>query len=566
MKILVVDDHAYNRDLLNFILEDEGHECVEAHDGRHACELFEQHEDLDIILMDVNMPVMDGLQAASVIKESSSERFVPIIFVTALDDTSSLGRCLDAGGDDFVPKPVNESVLIAKINAHARTQKIYTQLQDANKSLEYHRRLMDREHSIVEHVFKRGAERVKSTCDNVKAYSSPMSMFNGDLVLQTPSPSGGVYVLMGDFTGHGLAASIGSLPVNEIFFSFAKHQASVSRMAEEINRRLVDLLPVGMFFCATIVHMNPAGSEISIWAGGMNDAICGKKNGGKIKNYPGAHMPLGILSEEEFDDSATIIPLDKDERIYFYTDGVNEASNSKGDEFGITRIEEIVSLGGDNVIQRIRREVIEFQEDVGQSDDLSMFGIFAGPVIHRDKESKDVIDFAKDWNQAESFPWNLIIRLEDADLKKTSVVDQVMNFVSSIQGIEVYQDKIFTIVSELYSNALEHGVLGLDSSIKNSADGFEEYYRLREERMNELNGQYIELILLYVRGAPNRLEIVLTDSGKGFDIEKLNSDLSQDKENDSHGRGLGLLNRLCSHLEYSNNGRTARAVFEFQID
>lgn len=63
MKILVVDDHAYNRDLLQFILEDEGHSCCEADSGEAAVKMFLENEDIDLILMDVNMPLMNGIEA-----------------------------------------------------------------------------------------------------------------------------------------------------------------------------------------------------------------------------------------------------------------------------------------------------------------------------------------------------------------------------------------------------------------------------------------------------------------------------------------------------------------------
>ena len=560
MKILIVDDHTYNRDLLAFILEDEGHECVEAKNGQEAVDIFESDQGVELILMDVNMPVMGGIEATTIIKKKSEDRFVPVIFITALDDTEMLSKCLEAGGDDFVPKPVNENALIAKMKAHSRTRNLYNEVSLAKKNLEYHNLLMEREHAIVEHVFKQGVNRVKSTCDNVHMYTSPMSMFNGDVVLQSPSPSGGVYVLLGDFTGHGLAASIGTLPVTEIFYSLAEKQASVSQMSEVINRRLFEMLPTNMFFCAVIVHVCAEGKNLTIWAGGMNDAMVGDDSDHSVRAVPSCHMPIGILNAQEFDDSATLIELKPTERIYFFSDGVNEAVNQAGEEFGLERVEQIIAEGGDNVVQKITDTVHAFQDGSGQSDDLSLLEVCAGKLIHRDKSTSEIIDVAALYHTSKSFPWSLSMTLKGDDLKSTSVVDQIMAFVASIQGIELHQDKIFTIVSELYSNALEHGVLGLSSSLKQTADGFETYYKLREERLENVDGHSICVDLTYKSGSPNKIELVITDSGQGFDYENALVGLSEDDA--SHGRGLGLLQSLCADMQYSNAGKTVTILYE----
>ena len=560
MKILIVDDHAYNRDLLNFILQDEGYECVEAESGIEACKAVHEDKEIDLVLMDVNMPEMDGLEATAKIKEDAQDRFIPIIFVTALDDTDNLSQCLDAGGDDFVGKPVNETALIAKIKAHTRTKKLYSELQSAHKKLEYHNELMAREHAIVEHVFARGANRISTICDNVHLYSSPMSMFNGDVVLQSPSPSGGVYILLGDFTGHGLAASIGTLPVTEIFYNHAERQASVSQIAEQINRRLFDLLPTNMFFCATIAYLEHQSNQLIMWSGGMNDTLIVSRSGGPVRKVEAEHMPIGILSNEEFEDTITHVELNIDDIVCIYSDGVNEAQSPDGEEFGLDRLNDLVAKGGENIVLNITDTVHQFQGGEGQSDDLSLVALFAGDVIHRDKETKEVVDVGVEYHSAESFPWQMKMRLENDDLRKTSIVDQVMGFVSSIQGIEIHQDKIFTIVSELYSNALEHGVLNLDSKLKSTADGFEQYYMLREKRLAEIDNQFIELKFSYISGQPNKIRLVITDSGRGFDYESIQRSVIENE--DSHGRGLGLLTSLCSHLEYSNQGRTVSALYE----
>jgi CheY-like chemotaxis protein/anti-sigma regulatory factor (Ser/Thr protein kinase) len=561
MKVLVVDDHAYNRDLLSFILEDMEHECVFAENGEQAFQLVNDHPDIGLVLMDVMMPVVDGIEATRMIKDAHPERFLPVVFVTALDDAETLTRCLDCGGDDFIPKPVNESVLIAKVRAHERAKNLYDTVHQTNEKLLFHQKMVEREHSIVEHIFDNRSKNVGSVCDNVEIYTSPMSMFNGDLATVAPSPSGGLYALVGDFTGHGLASSIATLPVTELFHQSASRQASVAQMAVEINRRLVDLLPENMFFCAAIMELDRQGENLTLWLGGMNDVLIIEENSTQPRRIEAAHMPLGILNDGEFDDSPSLINLNPSDRIYIYTDGIIEAENKQSGEFGQDRLENILFQSKSHTVDAVIDAVHEYQSDE-QSDDITMIEVKAGPVVHRHKSSGELFDAGEEYHRAESIPWLLDMQLQGADLKNTNVVNQVMSFVSSIQGIELHQDKIFMIVSELYSNSLEHGVLGLDSNLKQDADGFEKYYQLREQRLEKVEGHFIKIRFEYRRGEPNILLLNFLDSGEGFDYEALNEKLNQ--EDDAHGRGVSLLRSLCSYVQYSDEGRSVTACYELR--
>lgn len=562
MKILVVDDHAYNRELLGFMLEDYNHETCFAKHGKEAVDIVSEDESIDLVLMDVMMPVMDGMEATRLIKDKCAGRFLPVLFVTALDNEENVTKCLESGGDDFVPKPINENILVAKVNAHTRSKELYDKLKSANDELQYHRKTVDREHAIVEHIYNNASSRVRTACDNIKVYSSPASMFNGDLVLVAPSPSGGVYCLIGDFTGHGLAASMGSLPVTEIFFQHVGRQASVSEIAREINHRLKELLPDNMFFCAGLFEIGYKGDSMTLWLGGMNDLLIVSPTSESLKHVESAHMPMGILSDEEFEDSPSLIKLEEGSRVYVYTDGITEAFNAENEEYGQDRLESALLKHSKNTIQCVIDEVNDFAHEGEQSDDVSLIEFHVGKLVHRDKKTLDEIDVSEYYHKTKSMPWQFSMVLKDDDLKSTSVVDQVMDFVSSIKGIELHQDKIFIIVSELYNNSLEHGVLGLDSSLKSSADGFETYYKLRSERLADIENQSISISFNFEKGDPNTLVLEMEDSGKGFDCESLQG--ASDSDEQAHGRGMSLLRELCSELTYSNGGRKVTASYELR--
>jgi len=275
-------------------------------------------------------------------------------------------------------------------------------------------------------------------------------------------------------------------------------------------------------------------------------------------------MPLGILSEQEFDDGTTGIEVESGEQFIIYTDGVNEASDNEGNEFGLERLESVVSNNRDNVVEAVKNAVADFHSGGEQSDDISIMSLKTGSLVHRDKQSGEVVDVGAEFFSVPSFPWSFSMRLEDKDLQSTNPATQVLDFLSTIQGIAMHMDKIFTIFSELYSNALEHGILGLDSDLKNQVDGFEQYYKLREERLSNISGQSVQIDIKYIQGSPNALEINIKDSGTGFDTGKIKENVDSDDE--SFGRGIYLVRHLCSELAYLDGGTRVKAVYSFSAE
>ena len=116
-RILVVDDIATNRDLLSRRLALEGHRVVTAGGGREALERL-RSEDFDLVLLDLMMPEMNGFEVLARIKSDDRLHRLPVIMVSALDEVDSVVRCIEAGAEDYLTKPVDPVVLRARINAN----------------------------------------------------------------------------------------------------------------------------------------------------------------------------------------------------------------------------------------------------------------------------------------------------------------------------------------------------------------------------------------------------------------------------------------------------------------
>jgi CheY-like chemotaxis protein len=114
-RILVVDDDAISRRLLRRAAEGEGYEVEEAPDGARALELLAPEPTVDVVLLDVEMPELDGEATLSRIKADQALRHLPVIMVSGVEDLETVVRCIEAGATDYLPKPFDAAILRARL-------------------------------------------------------------------------------------------------------------------------------------------------------------------------------------------------------------------------------------------------------------------------------------------------------------------------------------------------------------------------------------------------------------------------------------------------------------------
>lgn len=553
--ILIADDNASDRLLLSTIVARQGHRVLCAANGAEAVALFEADRP-QMILMDAMMPVMDGFEAARRIKELAGEALVPIIFLTSLTEGAALARCLDAGGDDFIAKPYNQTVLNAKINAMNRLRLLQETVLRQRDLISRHHDYLLNEQRVAKEVFDQVAHSGCLDAPNIRYLQSPYALFNGDLLLAAYTPAGHMHMLLGDFTGHGLPAAVGAMPLAEVFYGMTAKGFGLAETLREMNAKLKRILPVDMFCCATLLCINFQQQQFQVWNGGLPDGYLLSAATGERTALVSRHLPLGVLDSASFDDETEVYPFAPGDRVFLLSDGVIDTSDSKEQLFGVQRLHKVFAANREPrlLISEIQQALDAFG---GQArDDVSMVEIIA---VEQAEMGAQAVTYS-DSGTSTPLDWSSTFEFRASTLRRFNPLPYLLQLLLEVHGLRSQSGALYSVLTELYSNALEHGVLGLDSTLKSSASGFASYYQQRAARLAALDSGYIRLHFNVTReGEGGRLSVRVEDSGQGFNVDTILA--LPPVVDELYGRGLALVRELSEKASWSTDGRTARVEF-----
>lgn len=565
LRILIADDSDSDRLILKTLLKRLGHEVLDVANGLDAVSLFREAAP-DLVLLDALMPIMDGMEAARQIKVLAGERLVPIIFLTSLSEADALARCLEAGGDDFLGKPYNRVIIEAKIKAFNRMRRMHRTLSDQRDLIQERHRQLTEEQEIAKRVFDNIAHSGCLDADNIRYHASPQSIFNGDVLFASPRPAGGMLVFMGDFTGHGLPAAIGAMPVAEIFYGMAGKGFNGQDVLREINQKLKRILPTGMFCCGAMIEADFKHNQLQVWNGGLPDGwLIGASR--ELRALPSRHLPLGILAPDEFEAEFERLSTRPGDRLLMMTDGFLESRDRAGHLFGEQGVAEALAALTPEAhpFEAMMASVRRFTAGFEDGDDLTLCCL----EMTNEAALASLADRAVPSALAGPAEWRCSYEIREQTLGDFSPLPLLLHICMEVPGLRRKSGEIYTLLAELYNNALEHGVLALPSEWKRTPEGFGRYYAERKRRLASVQGHYIRFTLHHslTRGG-GRLRIVCEDSGRGFDFHNHPGLAPQGFPAGSRryaGRGLLLIKRLASSVRFHERGNHVEIVYDWQF-
>jgi sigma-B regulation protein RsbU (phosphoserine phosphatase) len=381
-KLLVVDDNEMNRDMLSRRLSRKGYNVDTAPDGHVALEMIDQ-QSFDLILLDIMMPGINGMEVLRTVRQTRSASDLPIIMATAKSESEDVVEALKLGANDYVTKPLDFPVVLARVNTHFQLKRAKDELnaahtrmkQDLEAAARVQQTLLPAELPETDNAKFAWAYR---PCDELAGDSLNVFRINDQLI--------GLYVL--DVSGHGVPAALLSVTVTRRLsrhggeFSLVTTPGSTSQEISpaEMTSRLNSLYPMrsngGHYFTLMYGILDTFTREFRfVCAGHPGPILTHPDKAAQQLQLPA--LPVGVMDEAAYED--TLLELQPGDRLYVYSDGLNEETNSTGEQFGYERLLEAIADGKElsleDSIDSVIAKVIGWHGKDHLKDDVSILAM-----------------------------------------------------------------------------------------------------------------------------------------------------------------------------------------------
>lgn len=290
-----------------------------------------QTQHLDLILLDVMMPGMNGYETCIALKENPETSDIPVMMLSAKTGENDELLGLQAGAVDYINKPTIVTTLLARVAHQIELVLTRRALHEAHKKLYVERETM----ALLVH-------KMRNDCDFDEQYirfsTRSEEINNGDVLLAAFRPDGCQHVIVGDFTGHGLPAAIGVPLVTYIFYARTREGVVLENILKEINLALIQMLPVNIFMGALAVEVNQQRTQAKIWNYGMESILVLDLNN-VWSHLASKSLALGIDKSNKI-DAHYDLTLNPKTYIYLLTDGMTEVSDNTINQemYGVERL------------------------------------------------------------------------------------------------------------------------------------------------------------------------------------------------------------------------------------
>jgi len=548
--LVIEDDIGFNQTVCLF-LEDLEVNTTGAYTVAEGLEKI-SNSHFDFILLDGSLP--DGRGADFLIGLSKLDLVIPVMMITAEEDQEQMAAYFGMGVDDYLLKPVNFGLIWLKMRRLYRAHIISIRERAKHKKLQELLNEKHLEEGLGRHVYKHLAGEKKELDHIIKSSMQSSGSFNGDFFLSLQGPSGNTFLMLLDATGHGLAAAISVLPQVAIMRAMVEKGFSLPNILFELNKKFNRDMPLDRFVAAVLVEIDHTLGELYVWNGSMPDVLILDNAGKIIRTVCSSHMAIGIMEPEEFNASLETIHLSGGEHLVLHSDGLVEQIGVNKQVFDTERLAQTIERCDEvgSLFDFLLSEFESHRGAVGLGDDVSLCYINLDLLTSHIQNQAQI----KCLEPKKQGHIDLTVTINGDLLAKADILELLNSVMNQSQVAVETRQTGFTLFAELVSNALDHGVLGIDSEIKNNHERFIEYLELREQRLQNLsNSDEIKLHFNYNQ-SKGQIEFEILDSGAGYDPSSINTN----DETSLAGRGLALIKQLAHSVECPSPGNKTSII------
>ncbi len=334
---MVVDDVEVNRDLLSRRLQRMGHVVTTANDGQEALDLTSDPS-WDLIMLDVMMPVLDGIGALTALKANDSTRHIPVIMISANTELETVVKCIELGAEDYLPKPFDPVLLRARVGASLEKKRLRDREQARS-------RRMQKDLEVGARIQR---DFLPESLPTVPGYQfaarfEPAREVGGDFYDAFRLPDGAVALVLGDVCDKGVGAALFMALFRSLIRAVSASQIG-SHTVDMLESRVLHAVTVtndyiatthgraNMFATLFVGALDPATGTIAYVNGGHEPPRVVRANGTVRTMLPPTGPAVGMLPEIPF--TAGTIVLAPGETLLVLTDGITESRAPNGLLFG----------------------------------------------------------------------------------------------------------------------------------------------------------------------------------------------------------------------------------------
>ena len=321
-EILVVDDDAMSRRVLAQLLSAAGYNCRVCKDGAEALDTIHEKPP-SVLLLDFDMPGPNGAEVLRRLRSDQDPAVaqIPAIMLTAHGSEQSEVSCLQAGADDFVTKPVNSSVLRARIETQLRLRSMRRQLERQNDELEKWRRDLERDLAAARLTQQSLIPQKPLLLPGwqIATCYRPVIQVGGDIYGWLRMRDGRVLFWIADGTGHGAAAALLTTLAKLLFHHGSMDHDSPASLMEAVDNDFRSTFGARSFMTAMCVALDPATGQGQV-VGAGHPPLLVVRHDGTTESIPSAAPPLGLIKRAAFNE--TPVGLEPGDAFLLYTDGL----------------------------------------------------------------------------------------------------------------------------------------------------------------------------------------------------------------------------------------------------
>ena len=376
--LLVVDDDPDLLRVVKFYLTKQKFTVLTASDGNEALELMNKTPEVELVLSDVMMPGMNGLDLVKAIREKPEWRELPVLLISAEGESQKKVMGLSLGADDFLSKPFNFEELIARVKNHLRLRRLQKEVQLANEELK-----RKNEQFLEDLEAARGVQMAllpdqlpQNEAFEVSSRYKPLTQVGGDffdVVMLDDAQKVGV--LIADVCGHGIAAAFITAMTKITFRNACFESLEPGEVLTNMNKVLTSNLQGG-FVTAFYAIFDLQTREMRYAGAGHPPLLWHQKASGNIVELESEATFLGFFHPVDFPQGA--VTLASEDRLYFYTDGIYESCDANGEMYGRERFYELLKkLAVENLqvtLEKLESGVLDFVGQEALEDDLTLVG------------------------------------------------------------------------------------------------------------------------------------------------------------------------------------------------